>query len=57
MPGNDIYIHTHPHGAVEKVIFNHKVYKVGTKGTKLKPYNIDLCDLCENATPAVWPLR
>jgi hypothetical protein len=33
--------------AVEKVLFNHKEHKEGTKVTKLKPYNIDLCDLCE----------
>jgi len=34
-------------GAAEKDPFNHKVHKEGSKGTKLKPYNIDLCDLCE----------
>jgi hypothetical protein len=32
-----------------KVLFNHKEHKVGTKGTKLKHYNINLCDLCENS--------
>jgi hypothetical protein len=35
-------------GAVEKVIFNHKVHKVGTKSTKVKSYFSVLCDLCEN---------
>jgi hypothetical protein len=43
--------------AVEKDLFNHKVHKGGSKGKKLKPYNIDLCDLCENAYAAVWLLR
>jgi hypothetical protein len=28
----------HKVGAVEKVLFNHKVHKVGTKYTKVKPY-------------------
>src|SRR5664279_2298754 len=30
-------------GPVEKVLFNHKVHKEGSKGIKIKPYNIDLC--------------
>jgi hypothetical protein len=33
--------------AVEKDLFNHKGHKEGSKDTKLKPYNIDLSDLCE----------
>jgi hypothetical protein len=35
-------------GAVEKVFFNHKVHKEGTKYTKVETYNSTLCDLCEN---------
>jgi hypothetical protein len=35
-----------PLGGVEKVLFNHKVHKEGTKGTKLKSCNSVLCDLC-----------
>jgi len=33
---------------VEKVLFNHKEHKEGAKGTKLKFYISDLCDLCVN---------
>jgi hypothetical protein len=35
-------------GAVEKVFFNRKVRKEGTKYTKVKAYISALCDLCEN---------
>jgi hypothetical protein len=35
-----------PLGGVEKVLFNHEEHKECTKGTKLKPCNSVLCDLC-----------
>jgi len=40
---------------VEKILFNHKVHKEGSKGTKLKPYKIDLRDLCERTTRNLAP--
>ena len=41
-------------GGVEKVLFNHKAHKEGTKGTKLKPCNSDLCDLCVEPLCPQW---
>jgi hypothetical protein len=41
-------------GAVEKVFFNHKVHKEGTKYTKVKIYISALCDLCENTLRPLW---
>jgi hypothetical protein len=46
-----IYHNVKLQGTVEKVHFNHKV---GSKDTKLKPFNIDLCDLCEKPLCPLW---
>jgi hypothetical protein len=41
-------------GAVEKVLFNRRVRKVGAKDAKSKYYNSALCDLC---VKTLRPLR